>query len=98
MNSWRTIYKIIPVTELDYQTSQAEDGLTAINLSGSVVGDHWAVEQMAEFYHREVTNYIACPETILYFSEVYILKTSESMDMHLFPIKMPLYLTIVYVR
>lgn len=60
------------MTELDYQTSHAEDGLTAINLIRSVVGEHWTVGEMAELYHRKVTNYIACPETILYFSEVYI--------------------------
>lgn len=72
LNSWRTKYEIAPVTELDYQTSQAKDDLTAIDLSGSVVGEHWTVGQMAEFYHTEVTNYIACPETILYFSGVYI--------------------------
>lgn len=71
MNSWRTIYKIVSATELDYQTSYAEDGLTDIDLSGSV-GEHWTVGDIAEFYHREVTNYITRPETIWYFSEVYI--------------------------
>lgn len=70
INSWRIIYKIVPVRKLDYQTSQAEDGLIAISLSRSVVGEHWTIGQMSEFY--QVTNYIACPQTILYFSEVYI--------------------------
>lgn len=59
------------MTDLDYQSSHTEDGLTDIDLSGSVVGEYWTVGQMADFYHREVTNYIPHPKTILYFSEVY---------------------------